>query len=140
MAAVLIVDDEAAIRELLQRFLADSGHEIRTAADAESAVEMLAHWTADVVLCDVQMPGANGLWLADRIREIAPATAIVLATAETDVPAYESLRPGVVAYVLKPFQREQVRRAVADGVRWSAAAARTQPRSRVLPRLPGGLE
>lgn len=140
MGAVLIVDDEANIRDLLERFISDMGHEIRTASDAETAVQMLAHWTPDVVLCDIQMPGANGLWLADRIRESAPATAIVLATAEANVPPHESLRQGVVAYVLKPFQREQVRRAVTEGMRWSAGAAKTQPRSRAPRRLPGGSE
>ncbi len=138
MGTVLIVDDEAGIRGLLERFLADMGHELRTAPDAESALQMMAHWVPDVVLCDIQMPGANGLWLADRIRESAPATAIVLATAEADVPAHESLRRGIVAYVLKPFQREQVRRAVDEGMQWSIAAAQKQPRFRGAGRLPAG--
>ena len=129
MGRVLIVDDEAGIRDLLERFLADVGHELRTAPDAESALQMMAHWIPDVVWSDIKMPGANGLWLADRIRESAPATAIVLATAEADVPPHESLRPGVVAYVVKPFQREQVRRAVDEGMQWSIAAQK-QPRSR----------
>jgi CheY-like chemotaxis protein len=138
MGTVLIVDDEAGIRGLLERFLADTGHELRTAPDAESALQMMAHWVPDVVLCDIQMPGANGLWLAERIRESAPATAIVLATAEADVPPHESLRRGVVAYVLKPFQREQVRRAVDEGMQWSIAAAQKQPRVRGAGRLPAG--
>ena len=138
MGTVLIVDDEAGIRGLLERFLVDMGHELRTAPDAESALQMMAHWVPDVVLCDIQMPGANGLWLADRIRESAPTTAIVLATAEADVPPHESLRPGVVAYVLKPFQRAQVRRAVDEGMEWSIAAAQRQPRPRGAGRLPAG--
>lgn len=138
MGTVLIVDDEAGIRGLLERFLVDTGHELRTAPDAESALQMMAHWVPDVVLCDIQMPGANGLWLADRIRESAPTTAIVLATAEADVPPHESLRHGIVAYVLKPFQREQVRRAVDEGIQWSIAAAQKQPRFRGVGRLPAG--
>ncbi len=138
MGSVLIVDDEPAVRAVLERILAETGHELRTAVDAESALQAIAQSTPDVVLCDVQMPGANGLWLADRIRDCAPATAIVFATVEAAVPPHESLRNGVVAYVLKPFQPEQVLRAVQDGMRWSAAAAQKHPRSRVPGRLPAG--
>jgi two-component system response regulator len=129
MGAVLIVDDEAGIRTVLARFLANMDHDIRTAHDAESALAMMAHWTPDVVVCDVQMPGANGLWLAERIRESAPTTAIVLATAEAGLLPHDSLQQGIVAYVLKPFQRKQVRSAVDDGMRWSDAASRKEPRS-----------
>ena len=138
MGSVLIVDDEAVVRALLERILAGTGHHLRSAVDAESALQAIAQSPPDVVLCDIQMPGANGLWLADRIRDCAPATAIVLATAEAEVPPYESLRNGVVAYVLKPFQHEQVLCAVEDGIRWSAAASQKYPRSRVPGRLPAG--
>ena len=138
MGSVLIVDDEAVVRGLLQRILAGTGHELRTAADAESALEAITQSLPDVVLCDIQMPGANGLWLTDRIRECAPATAIVLATAEPELPPHETLRDGVVAYVLKPFQRDQVVRAVEEGMRWSLATAKRLPRSRVPSRLPPG--
>ena len=138
MGSVLIVDDEEVVRGLLQRILAGTGHELRTASDAESALQTIAQSPPDVVLCDVQMPGANGLWLTDRIRECSPATAIVLATAEAELPPHETLRKGVVAYVLKPFQRAHVVRAVEDGMRWSGAAAMRLTRSRVPGLLPGG--
>jgi response regulator of citrate/malate metabolism len=66
------------------------------------------------------MPGANGLWLADQIRDQHPTTAIVLATADADIPPTESLRSGIVAYLVKPFRRNQVTRAAEEGIRWSA--------------------
>jgi DNA-binding NtrC family response regulator len=140
MGSVLIVDDEANVRALLERILAEAGHELRTAADAESALQAIAHSTPDVVLSDVHMPGASGLWLADRIRDCAPATAVVLVTADGDVPPCESLRNGLVAYVLKPFQPKQVLRAVADGMQWAAATARKPPRSRAPGLLPAGFD
>lgn len=128
MPSVLVVDDEPAIRQLLQRVLQSQGHEVRTAPDANTALSLIGDAQPAVVLCDVHMPGSNGLWLADRIRERYPTTAIVLATADQEVPPIESLRPGVVAYLVKPFRAERVIAAVADGVRWSAQQTALRPR------------
>jgi DNA-binding NtrC family response regulator len=128
MASVLIVDDDARIQELLRRWLKAADHTLRFAENADAALVALGEQHPAVIVCDIHMPGANGLWLADRVRGIAPTTAIVLATGDNTVPPFESLRQGVVAYVLKPFQREQVLDAVAAGVEWSHAAAAQQQR------------
>ena len=128
MASVLIVDDDARIQELLLRWLQPAGHGLRFAEDANAALAAIADEQPAVVLCDIHMPGANGLWLADRVRSLAPATAIVLATGDQNVPPFESLRQGVVAYVLKPFQRDQVLNAVGAGIAWSRAAHEQQVR------------
>jgi DNA-binding NtrC family response regulator len=122
LASVLIVDDDPRIQELLLRWLRPEGHTLRFAEDANAALLALADEQPAVVVCDVHMPGANGLWLAERVRSVAPATAIVLATADETIPAYESLRRGVVGYVLKPFDRTQFVRTVSAGVDWSRAA------------------
>lgn len=140
MASVLIVDDDPRIRELLRRWLESAGYALRFAEDANAAVAALCDERPAVILCDVHMPGPNGLWLADRVRAVASTTAIVLATADDTVPPFESFRKGVVGYVLKPFQREQLVRAVAAGVQWSVAAvageARQFPvRRRQLPEV-----
>jgi DNA-binding NtrC family response regulator len=115
--SVLIVDDESAIRAVLARWLGAAGYDIREAVDAESALEELAKATVDVVLCDVEMPGQGGLWLASQLRERFPATAIVLATAVDSIPASVSFKPGIVAYLVKPFARELVLAAVARSIR-----------------------
>ena len=121
--SVLIVDDDARIRELLHRWLAPYGLELREAVDAKTALAAIAQRRPSVILCDVHMPGQDGLWLAERVRALAPTTAIVLATGDGTVSPFESLRKGVVSYVLKPFRREQVVAAVEEGLRWSADAA-----------------
>jgi CheY-like chemotaxis protein/CHASE3 domain sensor protein len=121
--SVLIVDDDARIRELLHRWLAPYGLELRQAVDAKTALAAIAQQRPSVILCDVHMPGHDGLWLAERVRTLAPTTAIVLATGDSTVSPFESLRKGVVSYVLKPFRREQVVAAVEEGLRWSANGA-----------------
>ena len=122
MASVLIVDDEPDVRNALKIFLRPSGHEVSEASDAQAALSMMADGAPAVVLCDVHLrDGPNGLWLADRIRERHPNTAMVLVTGDATVPPVQSLRKGIVAYLIKPFRREDVIQAVEDGIRWSHA-------------------
>lgn len=122
MNSVLIVDDESGIRELLKRWLAAEGHDIREAPDAETAVDEMTKVPADVVMCDVEMPGHGGLWLAAELGRRFPATAIVLATALDSVPPVTSMQPNIVEYLVKPFARNLVTRAVSRGIQWHAAA------------------
>jgi DNA-binding NtrC family response regulator len=122
MASLLIVDDDPRIQELLRRWLKPAGYTLRFAENANVALAAIAEQQPAVIVCDIHMPGPNGLWLADRVRDIAPTTAILLATGDGNVPPFETLRRGVVAYVLKPFQRDQFLRAVSTGVAWSQTA------------------
>src|SRR5687767_96027 len=105
---VLVVDDQSGFRELLKRFLEPAGYEVRTASDAHEALARLADAPPAVAILDVHMPGPNGLWLANQIRSGSPTTAIVLATSDDTVPPVESLKKGVVAYIVKPLQRGAV--------------------------------
>jgi DNA-binding NtrC family response regulator len=121
--SVLIVDDEPAVRALLTRILEEAGYEVATAASAAQAIDALAQDPPAAVLCDVHMPGgAGGLWLAEQIRTNAPNTAIVLVTGDRGIPPTESLRQGVVAYVVKPFKRDALLEVVHDAVEWTHAA------------------
>jgi response regulator NasT len=95
------------------------GYEVIAVPAALEALPLLTH-DPHVVVCDVHLPGPNGLWLADQIRDTSPMTAIVLATGDADIPPLESLRPGVIAYLVKPFNLTQLQAAVEEGVRWSA--------------------
>jgi len=136
---VLIVDDDDKVRELLRRFLEPEGYEVMAAASAEEGVQLIEAAPPSVAFCDVHMTGANGLWLADQIRSLSPATAMVLATGDDRVPTSESLRAGIVSYLIKPLRRDRVVTAAADGVRWSedaiARGAQRRPRPRLGPAL-----
>ena len=121
MASVLIVDDDSTVRDLLERFVRFAGHDAASVQDARAALAAMATVPPPiVVLCDVHLQdGPDGLWLADRIRELYPTTAMILATGDATVPPTESLRKGVVGYLVKPFRHAEVARAVTNGVRWS---------------------
>jgi DNA-binding NtrC family response regulator len=119
-AAVLIVDDEPGMRELLKRWLAGEKYAALEARNAEEALEILA-LTPDVkvAIADLQMPGKGGAWLVDEMGRRFPSTAVVLATADGQVPGSLSLQRNVVGYLVKPLTRDQVRRYVRNGVQQS---------------------
>jgi response regulator RpfG family c-di-GMP phosphodiesterase len=120
---VLIVDDENNVRDLMARWLESGGYSVVTAASAEEALQRLEAATPAVALCDIRMPGHDGLWLADRIRQAYPETAVIMATGVQDVgPAVQSLRQGVIDYLTKPFGRDRLREAVTRGLEWHRSA------------------
>jgi putative two-component system response regulator len=76
-----------------------------------------------VALCDIRMPGHDGLWLAERIRQQYPETAVIMATGVHDVgSAVSTLRQGVIDYLTKPFGRDRLREAVTRGLEWHESA------------------
>jgi DNA-binding NtrC family response regulator len=127
MSSVLIVDDEPPMREILRRWLASAGHETREAPDAETALTLLTLGASDVVLCDVTMPGHDGLWLVQRLRERFPTLAVVLVTAVDTVPPTVSLQGGVVEYLVKPLEPGRLLAAVSRAVEWHEAALARGP-------------
>jgi len=121
--SVLIVDDEAGVRHLMRRWLVSRGYVVTVASGAIQALERLAETPSAVALCDLRMPGHDGLWLADRLRREHPDTAVIIATGLSDVgAAVESLRQGVIDYLTKPFERGRLFEAVSRGVEWHRSA------------------
>jgi response regulator RpfG family c-di-GMP phosphodiesterase len=121
---VLVVDDEAGVRELISRWLRGLGYDVITASDAEEALRLSAGRTVAVALCDIRMPGRDGLWLAERLRDAHPDIAIVMATGMQDVAsAMASLRRNATDYLMKPFGRDRLREAVERAMAWHRAAA-----------------
>jgi putative nucleotidyltransferase with HDIG domain len=124
---VLVVDDESGVRDLLSRWLQAGGYDVAAVEGAEAALEAMGRVTAGVALCDIRMPGHDGLWLAGRLRHEYPETAVIMATGVQDVaPAVESLRCGVVDYLTKPFGRDRLKEAIGRGVEWHRTACDTR--------------
>jgi putative two-component system response regulator len=121
--SILVVDDETGVRELIARWLAGGGYAVRTAANADEGLQRVHDAPPSVALCDIRMPGHDGLWLAKQIRREAPETAVIMATGVQDVgSAVTSLRQGVIDYLTKPFGCDRLRESVLRGVEWHKAA------------------
>jgi DNA-binding NtrC family response regulator len=113
MARILVVDDEAAIRELLFRRLTQWGHEVVTAHGAEAALKELAKAPAQIVFSDVIMPLLDGVWLAKEIRERYPDTVIVAVSGAQEMQTVMRMRQhGAIDYVTKPIGREMLHQAL----------------------------
>jgi putative nucleotidyltransferase with HDIG domain len=124
MHSVLVVDDDETLRGVIAAWVESAGFHARQAADAEEALQLLDAESVSIAVCDVNMPGWSGVWLAEQIRDRFPQTAIIMATAARDVEtAIASLRNQVVDYILKPFDRERLAEALALGRDWHSASA-----------------
>jgi DNA-binding NtrC family response regulator len=113
MPYVLIVDDEASIRNFLTRWLQSWGYSVKSAAGADEAITVMVEEPASIMLCDVMMPGRDGLSLLEEVRKRWPQTAVIMATALQDLQTVtRSRRDGAVDYVTKPFGRELLQQAL----------------------------
>lgn len=111
---VLIVDDDAAVLSLLADFFTERGDTVETAESGLDALEAIRRQRPDAVLLDIRMPGPSGVEVLRRIREIDPALAVIMITANDDEAlARETLRMGALDYIAKPFDFTYLERAMA---------------------------
>ena len=111
---VLIVDDEAPVRAVLSRWLTRWGYDsIREVGSALEAMDAMNADPADILLCDVNMPEHDGLWLVEQVQACWPRTAIVMSTGLDDPTTIRTSRlRGAVAYVTKPFDPHLLEQAL----------------------------
>jgi two-component system, OmpR family, phosphate regulon response regulator OmpR len=125
---LLVVDDDARIRDLLSRYLLASGFRVTTAGDAAEARQKLAAFHFDLLILDVMMPGEDGLALTEDLKRTRPVPILLLtAMAETE-DRINGLEKGADDYLAKPFEpRELVLRIRNVLQRAPAAAAPSGP-------------
>jgi DNA-binding NtrC family response regulator len=136
MAAVLVVDDDTAIRESAVLALRKVGHRVFAAGDAESALQVLREHRLDVVVSDIYMPGQDGLALLNAIgaRDDPPRVILMTARGTIETAALAN-RAGAFDYLSKPFDLSELidRVAAATRKRESVEApAESVPSSRII--------
>lgn len=107
--SVLVVDDDADVRELLRDYLSDQGYTVLEADGAAAARARLAERVPDVALLDVGLPGEDGLSLARHIREHFDIGIIMISGAGETVDRIVGLEVGADDYIGKPFDPREVR-------------------------------
>lgn len=101
---VLIAEDEADVRVLLQRELRDRGFEVTAVSDGEQAQQILARETFTLVITDIRMPGMDGVELTRLIKQQTPDTEVIIITGFASVEsAAEAVRLGAADYLTKPL-------------------------------------
>jgi DNA-binding response OmpR family regulator len=103
--AILIIDDEASLRQTLARILQRAGFTVTTAAGGKEAFELLRQQSFDLVYMDIRMPDINGLEALKTIHAELPDLPVILFTAQPDLhSAVDALRSGASDYLLKPLK------------------------------------
>ena len=101
---VLVVDDEASIRDLLKKTLALAEYDVDTAPDGGTALGMLRSSEYDLLVADLKMPGMDGLGLIRQVRHLRKDLPVIIVTGfSSESSAIEALNLGVAGYLLKPF-------------------------------------
>ncbi len=111
---ILVVDDEAIIRDSLRDWLSDAGHFVLTAENGSQALEIIQRENPAVAIADLVMPGMDGIELMKRTKELAADTMFIIITAYGSIPtAVAAVREGAYDYIEKPFSPERVELLVA---------------------------
>jgi excisionase family DNA binding protein len=114
---VLVVDDEASIRDLLAKTLALAEYDVDVAPDGPSALERMRMHPYDLLIADLKMPGMDGLTVIREARRYkADLPAIIITGFSTESSAIEAVNLGVAGYLTKPFRVPQVLAAAAKAL------------------------
>jgi two-component system, OmpR family, phosphate regulon response regulator OmpR len=105
---LLVVDDDARLRELLRRYLSESGFRVTTAADAAEARANLASFAFDLVVLDVMMPGECGLVLTRALRQEGLVPVLLLTAMGEPEDRVNGLEQGADDYLSKPFEPREL--------------------------------
>jgi len=112
---ILLVDDEATVRQMIAQQLGMAGHEVHSVGEADAAEALLAaHPDTDAVISDICMPGRSGVELARSVKAKSPETAVILMTGYAELDsAVGAIDAQVFAYLRKPFRMEELMAVVS---------------------------
>ena len=114
---ILIVDDEASVRDSLYQWFKDDGYRVDTAADAAGALKKLQENPWDIILLDIKMPGMDGIELQNRIKQIDKDIVTIIITAYASVDtAIQALKEGAFDYVTKPVDPDDLSRLIRNAI------------------------
>ena len=109
---ILIVDDTAVIRSLLEELLVSEGYEVVCASDGLEALDLIEKERIDLVFCDVHMPRKNGLDTLRESQDLKPELLFIMTDSLPDDLAEAAQRDGAITCISKPFELEEVRESV----------------------------
>jgi len=114
---ILVVDDEAAIRELLAKTLALADYEVDLAPDGRTALDRMRLIPYDLLITDLRMPGVDGLTVIREARRLKADIPVIIVTAySTEASAVEAINLGVQGYLTKPFRVPRILAAAAKAL------------------------
>ena len=104
MSRILVIDDERSIRNTLKDILEYEKYEVDQAEDGNKGIELIRSAEYDVVLCDIKMPGLDGIEVLERVVVLTPDTPVVMISGHGNIDtAVESIKKGAFDYIEKPL-------------------------------------
>ena len=123
MAAVLVVDDDPTVREVVIAYLTRAGHTVTSAADGTAALASVTQYPPELVVLDLMLPGVDGLEVCRRLRESSDIPVIMLTAKGTVSDRVVGLEQGADDYVTKPFSPRELVLRVESVLRRTAEPA-----------------
>lgn len=133
--SVLLVDDDASMRRVIEFTLQEAGYQVLTAASGEEALPLFRQHRPALVVTDVRMEGMSGYQVLEKVLAESPATLVIIITAYSTVEqAVGAMKSGAYDYLTKPFSGEQLRLAVARAFEYRALRRENTQLHEVLQR------
>ncbi len=109
-ATILIIDDEPKMAGILKRVLSKQGYEVVTTSEPKQGLTILQSQPVQIILCDLKMPGMDGIEVLERAKQIQPQAEFIMMTAyATAQTAVESMKKGAYDYLIKPFPLDELK-------------------------------
>jgi DNA-binding response OmpR family regulator len=124
---ILVVDDDANIRQILRLYLERDGHRVQEAVDGSTALALAAERDYDLVLLDVMLPGIDGLEVCRQIRDLGDTPIVLLTARSGDSDKVVGLDLGADDYVVKPFSPRELMARIRAQLRRHRAQPTTEP-------------
>ena len=128
MSRVLVVDDEAAMRDLLRMVLEKERHEVLTANDGVTGLSLATSRDVDLVISDIKMPGLDGVGLLAGLRQQGYTVPVIMITAYADSEsAIQAMKQGAYDYLTKPFKMDEIKLVIRRALKEAERQAATEP-------------
>ncbi len=118
MPKILIIEDDAAFCQMLQKFLAKQGYQVEGSYSATDAKQKYSEATFDLVITDLRLPDDDGLQLLSNIKKTSPETAVIVMTGYAEVgTAVAAMKKGAFDYISKPFTPDEMLMLVSNALK-----------------------
>jgi DNA-binding NtrC family response regulator len=129
---VLVVDDEASIRESLSDWLVEAGYQVETAADGETALRLVSEKKFGLLILDLKLPDRDGIGVLREARRLSPGLRGIIITAYPSIEsAVEAMRLGAVEYLAKPLALSELEKLVAKNTAPNRAKSIPRPTTKI---------
>ena len=112
---ILVVDDEAIVRESIRDWLEDAGHQVATAESGEEALALVKEQDFGVMVLDLRLPGMSGIDVLKKVKQLKPQIKSIIITAYPSVlSAVEVMKLGAIDYLIKPVAPDDLEKLIKE--------------------------